>query len=170
MIRGRVHGFNEKPQMEEAYVNGGFMVCDYRLFDYLPDDPEVMFEREPIATWSATGSCTPINMRVLAADGYLPGDAVSEPVCGKKGRRRGRYGMSTDACWRSVQFTRGKRVLVTGHTGFKGSWLCEWLLGPGAEVTGYSLPPPTAAGAVRATRPGRAAPAYHRGYPGSAGA
>jgi len=33
--------------------------------------------------------------------------------------------------------------LVTGHTGFKGSWLCEWLLALGAEVTGYSLPPPT---------------------------
>ncbi len=37
----------------------------------------------------------------------------------------------------------GKRVLVTGHTGFKGSWLCEWLLALGAEVYGYSLPPPT---------------------------
>jgi CDP-glucose 4,6-dehydratase len=37
----------------------------------------------------------------------------------------------------------GKRVLVTGHTGFKGSWLCEWLLALGAEITGYSLPPPT---------------------------
>lgn len=38
---------------------------------------------------------------------------------------------------------RGRRVLVTGHTGFKGSWLCEWLLALGAEVTGFSLPPPT---------------------------
>ncbi|MBP6864641.1 MAG: CDP-glucose 4,6-dehydratase [Candidatus Didemnitutus sp.] len=38
---------------------------------------------------------------------------------------------------------RGKRVLVTGHTGFKGSWLCEWLLSLGAEVTGLALPPPT---------------------------
>ena len=38
---------------------------------------------------------------------------------------------------------RGKRVLVTGHTGFKGSWLCEWLLALGAEVTGLALPPPT---------------------------
>ena len=38
---------------------------------------------------------------------------------------------------------RGKRVLVTGHTGFKGSWLAEWLLMLGAEVVGYSLPPPT---------------------------
>jgi len=38
---------------------------------------------------------------------------------------------------------KGKRVFVTGHTGFKGSWLCEWLLLLGAEVWGYSLPPPT---------------------------
>ena len=44
-------------------------------------------------------------------------------------------------CFRGTY--RGKRVLVTGHTGFKGSWLCEWLLALGAEVSGCSLPPPT---------------------------
>lgn len=38
---------------------------------------------------------------------------------------------------------RGKRVLVTGHTGFKGSWLCTWLLELGAEVAGVSLGLPT---------------------------
>lgn len=37
----------------------------------------------------------------------------------------------------------GKRIFITGHTGFKGSWLCEWLLQLGAEITGYSLPPET---------------------------
>jgi len=37
----------------------------------------------------------------------------------------------------------GKTVFVTGHSGFKGAWLCEWLLRLGAKVTGYSLPPPT---------------------------
>ncbi len=37
----------------------------------------------------------------------------------------------------------GKRVLITGHTGFKGAWLAEWLLQLGAEVTGFALPPPT---------------------------
>lgn len=38
---------------------------------------------------------------------------------------------------------RGRRVLVTGHTGFKGAWLSEWLLLLGAEIRGYSLQPPT---------------------------
>ena len=37
----------------------------------------------------------------------------------------------------------GKRVLVTGHTGFKGGWLAAWLHGLGAEVTGFALDPPT---------------------------
>jgi len=37
----------------------------------------------------------------------------------------------------------GKRVLVTGHTGFKGSWLCEWLTMLDAQVSGVSLPPET---------------------------
>lgn len=41
------------------------------------------------------------------------------------------------------QFWRGKRVFLTGHTGFKGGWLALWLADMGAEVYGYALPPPT---------------------------
>lgn len=41
------------------------------------------------------------------------------------------------------EFWRDKRVLLTGHTGFKGSWLSLWLQSLGAQVTGYALAPPT---------------------------
>lgn len=42
-----------------------------------------------------------------------------------------------------IDFYKDKRVLITGHTGFKGTWLTKILLSAGAEVTGYSLDPPT---------------------------
>jgi CDP-glucose 4,6-dehydratase len=41
------------------------------------------------------------------------------------------------------RFWSGRRVFVTGHTGFKGGWLCLWLHRLGAQVTGYALEPPT---------------------------
>ncbi|NOU67944.1 CDP-glucose 4,6-dehydratase [Paenibacillus sp. LMG 31461] len=40
-------------------------------------------------------------------------------------------------------FWHGKRVLITGHSGFKGAWLCLWLQSLGADVIGYALQPPT---------------------------
>lgn len=42
-----------------------------------------------------------------------------------------------------LSFYKGKRVLLTGHTGFKGSWMSRVLVNAGAELTGYSLEPPT---------------------------
>lgn len=42
-----------------------------------------------------------------------------------------------------LSFWKGKRVFLTGHTGFKGSWLCKILTNAGANLTGYSLDPPT---------------------------
>lgn len=56
--------------------------------------------------------------------------------------------LEVTAAERSVQmgelsFYKDKCVLVTGHTGFKGTWLCRMLLGEGAKVIGYALEPPT---------------------------
>jgi glucose-1-phosphate cytidylyltransferase len=45
---GRVESFNEKAQTETGYINGGFMVCEPELFDYLPDDPSSMLEEGPL--------------------------------------------------------------------------------------------------------------------------
>ncbi|PIP39242.1 CDP-glucose 4,6-dehydratase [Candidatus Desantisbacteria bacterium CG23_combo_of_CG06-09_8_20_14_all_40_23] len=53
----------------------------------------------------------------------------------------GRYGNNMDKLFQGI--FKGKVVLVTGHTGFKGAWLSLWLKELGARVIGYSLPPPT---------------------------
>jgi CDP-glucose 4,6-dehydratase len=42
-----------------------------------------------------------------------------------------------------LSFYKGRTILVTGHTGFKGSWLCKILINSGAKVVGYALEPPT---------------------------
>lgn len=52
--------------------------------------------------------------------------------------------MESMDCMRNViKFYQGKRVFVTGHTGFKGTWLCKILADAGAKVTGYALSAPT---------------------------
>jgi CDP-glucose 4,6-dehydratase len=51
-------------------------------------------------------------------------------------------------------FWRGRRVLVTGHTGFKGSWLSLWLQELGADVAGFGLAPPTEPSLYEAARVG----------------
>ncbi|MFY8092678.1 MAG: CDP-glucose 4,6-dehydratase [Niveispirillum sp.] len=56
----------------------------------------------------------------------------------------------------SVAFWGGRRVLVTGHTGFKGGWLSLWLKQLGAVVAGYSLPQPTEPGLFTVADVGRA--------------
>ena len=50
-------------------------------------------------------------------------------------------GVDVKAAWRDS--FRGRSVFLTGHTGFKGSWLTVWLARLGARVSGYALPPPT---------------------------
>jgi CDP-glucose 4,6-dehydratase len=55
--------------------------------------------------------------------------------------------MNDIECWGLVMLDRGfflkKRIFLTGHTGFKGAWLCRVLTQMGAQLTGYALEPPT---------------------------
>ena len=57
--------------------------------------------------------------------------------------RHGKYGIKVRSIGMNRKFWNGKKVLVTGHTGFKGSWLSLWLIEMGAQVIGYSLQPYT---------------------------
>lgn len=60
-------------------------------------------------------------------------------ICGIQARPNGKSGRMNIA----KEFWNGKKVLITGHTGFKGSWLCLMLHKMGSDVYGYSLEPPT---------------------------
>ena len=69
--------------------------------------------------------------------GWEPRTSFEELIAadGRRGPRAARPVTSS--------FWHGRRVLVTGHTGFKGAWLTLWLHALGAEVTGFSGPPPS---------------------------
>ncbi|MFN0076490.1 MAG: glucose-1-phosphate cytidylyltransferase [Prosthecobacter sp.] len=70
----RVVAFNEKPQAEGGYINGGYMVCSRELFRYLPDDPAMMLERAPMDDMIRDGK-----LAVCAHDGFWqPMDTYQE--------------------------------------------------------------------------------------------
>lgn len=50
-----IQSFNEKPQTEGGYINGGYMVCSQAIFDYLPNDPTMMLEQAPLKNLAAAG-------------------------------------------------------------------------------------------------------------------
>ncbi len=62
----------------------------------------------------------------------------------------------------NASFWAGRRVLVTGHTGFKGGWLCLWLQQLGAEVHGLALDPPTTPSLFEAARVAQGLAGDHR--------
>src|SRR6202167_4361255 len=64
--------------------------------------------------------------------------------CARSNHTGGPARMRGEQMPESREFWRGRRVLITGHTGFQGSWLWLWLRGMGAHLTGYALAPPSA--------------------------
>src|SRR4051812_49277253 len=79
--------------------------------------------------------CRLFPSRLLAADGHA---ARQEPPRRALGARPRPVEAVVNA-----KFWAGKRVFLTGHTGFKGSWLALWLSSLGARVSALALPPPT---------------------------
>jgi len=65
----------------------------------------------------------------------------------------GRRGGAVESLVMRPAFWQGRRVLVSGHTGFKGTWLCAWLDRLGAEICGFALPPHSSPGMYQLIEP-----------------
>ena len=129
---GMVSQFAEKPAGGGGLINGGFFVLSPRVIDFISDD-RTIWEREPMEQLCAQGQLAAFEHHGF----WQPMDTLREKLQLEDLWSGGR------APWKvlgGMSFWRGRRVFLTGHTGFKGAWLALWLHSLGAKVTGFALP------------------------------
>ena len=142
-----VKSFREKSVMDGAPINAGYMVLNPEIFDYIEGDNTV-FEKDPLEKLAKEGQlmsymhngfwqCMDNKREMDMLEKYLSTGTAPLVKNGNYYQEGIRYKDGFKL------FIKAKKVLVTGHTGFKGSWLCRILVKAGAEVTGYSLEAPT---------------------------
>ncbi len=120
-------------------MNGGFFVLSPEVARYLEDD-ETVWEQEPMRALAREGelACYRHEGFWHTMDTLRERHELEELWQSGAPWRTGRGGSDVDP-----GFWRDRRVLVTGHTGFKGVWLTLWLQLLGARVSGFSGPPPS---------------------------
>ena len=127
-------------------------------------DDATVWEREPLERLAADGQ-----LMAYEHDGFWqPMDTLRDKHLLEElwALRQGALeDLGMTASRMTPDFWRGKRVLLTGHTGFKGSWLALWLQSLGAEVTGYALAPPTEPSLFDVARVGEGMDIAHRRHP-----
>ena len=119
-------------------------MCEPEVFDYIPEGDSTIFERQPLESIAKAG-----RMHAFRHTGFWkPMDTLRDNT---ELNEMWDQGVAPWKCGKPYgnlivfdNFYRGKRVLVTGHTGFKGSWLSIWLHELGAEVIGVAQDPFTA--------------------------
>ena len=129
-----MQGFQEKPRGDGGWINGGFFVLSPRVIERIAGDA-TSWEQEPLMGLAGDGELAALRTpRLLAAHGHAAREEpAGRPVAERPGRRGKKW--VNEAVWRD------QPVFLTGHTGFKGSWLALWLAGLGARVHGYALDP-----------------------------
>lgn len=136
-----VKSFREKSEADVSRINAGYMVFEPEVFNYIDGDDTVL-EQAPLRTLAKEGQlvaykyngfwqCMDTKREMEELDKMIADKTAPWMVWEK-------WLMKLDLNW-----FKDKKVLITGHTGFKGSWLCKILIDAGAEVTGYSLVPAT---------------------------
>ena len=130
-----VNAFIEKPAGDGGTINGGFFVLSPKVLDRIAGDATT-WEAEPLQSLAHAGE-----LMAYDHEGLLAGDGhAARP--GPAGTALGQWPGALEAVVNpAAGFWRGRRVLVTGHTGFKGAWLALLLHRLGAEVTGIALLP-----------------------------
>lgn len=140
---GLVKEFREKPILGD-FINGGFMVFNKRVFDYL-DERNIMLE-EFLVELSAKGEVALYHHEGFwhCMDTYA--DYLDLNKMWEKNPEWKIWKQQKKPFIRTLmleEFYKNKKILITGHTGFKGSWLSQILINWGAQVVGYSLEPNT---------------------------
>ena len=151
-----VRAFREKNASDGAPINAGYMVLEPEVFDMLEGGDSCVFEKTALVKLAQEGQLMSYihtgfwqcmdNIREksmlekLLAEDKAPWEALGA-LC--SGNTRLRKIISYHTNGKYIGFYKGKRIFLTGHTGFKGSWMCRILANAGAVVTGYSLEAPT---------------------------
>ncbi len=147
----QVTRFAEKASMEEAWINGGFFVFEPPLLDYIADDG-ISLEKDVLERVASDGELMAfrhegffqpmdtLREKRLLEELWRSGDAPWAPerliAMGRQNSAAEQRVITPLRVWYG-----GRRVFVTGHTGFKGAWLLAWLRAAGCTVAGYALPP-----------------------------
>ncbi len=125
--------FQEKPEGDNAWINGGFFVLEPSVLTRIEGDATV-WEAGPLEGLARAGQLMAYRHTGFwhALDTLRDKNALEHLWNSGK--------VSVEGLELTRSFWQGKRVLVTGHTGFKGSWLALWLQRLGAHVGGFALP------------------------------
>ena len=127
----RVRGFHEKPRGDGGWINGGFFVLspEVRPLPRATTTRSGRTSRSPRLARDGRAAPAYEHLGFWQRDGHAPRQAPARGALGERRSALEDVGVDPD-------FWRGRRVLLTGHTGFKGSWLALWLEQLGAEVHG----------------------------------
>ncbi len=123
VVDGQVQHFMEKPVQSTGFINGGFFVFERAIFDWLEDDPNLVFEKEPLTRLAQAGELAPTPTRASGIRWTIAAITRCSTRCGTPAPRPGRPGsparaLASGRLIRAGRSTprRGKRFAASFHS------------------------------------------------------